>query len=230
MAVYHAREMQMNEPFKSPARTLIAAVLLCGVALSSGPARAASKEELDAHVRQTIEDLFRSSSAAKELSAKSVGMLVFPTVVKAGFIFGAEYGEGALQVGQTNLGYYNVVSASFGLQAGVQEKSLVLMFMTPDALNKFRERLGWKLGVDGSVAIATLGVGEDLDTETLRKPIIGFEFSNKGLMANLTLEGSKISRIDKGARDVPTVATSARPAPAKPTTLATSARPAPTKH
>jgi lipid-binding SYLF domain-containing protein len=192
--------MQMSEQFKSLTRTGIAAMLLCGIALSSGPAAAAPTEELDAHVRQSIEDLFRSSPAAKELSGKSVGMLVFPTVVKAGFIFGAEYGQGALQLGQTNLGYYNIVSASYGLQAGVQEKSLVLMFMTSDALNKFLQRKGWKLGVDGSVAIATLGAGEDLDTETLRKPIIGFEFSNKGLMANLTLEGSKISRIEKGAK------------------------------
>ncbi|HEX4584534.1 MAG TPA: YSC84-related protein [Burkholderiaceae bacterium] len=187
----------MSEQLENFTRTAIAAVLFFAIALSSGTAGAASTEELDAHVRQSIEDLFRSSSAAKELSAKSVGMLVFPTVVKAGFLFGAEYGEGALQLGATNLGYYNIVSASYGLQAGVQEKSVVLMFMTGDALNKFLQRKGWKVGVDGSVAIATLGVGEELDTETLKKPIIGFEFSNRGLMANLTLEGSKISRVEK---------------------------------
>jgi lipid-binding SYLF domain-containing protein len=190
-------EMPMSTMVASLTRGAIAALMLCGFVLSSAPAAGASKEELDAHVRQAIQDLYRTSSAAKELAAKSVGMLVFPTVVKGGFVVGAEYGEGALLVGQKTAAYYNIVSASLGLQAGVQEKSVVLMFMTPEALSKFRGSKGWKAGVDGSVALATLGAGDAIDTETLKQPIVGFVFNNKGLMANLTLEGSKISLIER---------------------------------
>ncbi len=193
----------MNATAESLKRTATA-LLLCGLALSlsSTPATAASREELDAHARQSIEDLYRASPAARQLAGKAAGMLVFPSVIKAGFWVGGEYGEGALDVGNKTVSYYNIVSASFGLQAGVQEKSVVLMFMTPQALAKFRESDGWKLGVDGSVAFVTLGAGKDLDTETLQKPIVGFVFNNKGLMANLTLEGSKISQIKRGGQDV----------------------------
>jgi lipid-binding SYLF domain-containing protein len=189
--------IDMNATIKHLQRTAITALMMCGLALSALPVAAASKDELDAHVRQSIEDLYRASPAAKQLAGKSAGMLVFPSVFKAGFWFGAEYGEGALEVGSRTVSYYNVISASFGLQAGVQDKSVVLMFMTPEALNKFRESDGWKAGVDGSVAFVTVGGGKDFDTETLQKPIVGFVFNNKGLMANLTLEGSKISRIDR---------------------------------
>jgi len=192
----------MSAILESLKRTVIPTLLLCGLALSSAPASAASKQELDEHVRQTIDDLYRASPAARQLAGRSAGMLVFPSVVKAGFWFGGEYGEGALDVGHQTVNYYNIISASFGLQAGVQEKSVVLMFTTPEALAKFRDSDGWKLGVDGSVALVTVGAGKDFDTETLQKPIVGFVFNNKGLMANLTLEGSKISQINRGGQDV----------------------------
>jgi lipid-binding SYLF domain-containing protein len=178
-------------------RAAIVALLLCGAALSSAPAAAASKEELDADVREAIQDLYKTSAAAKDLAARAAGMLVFPRIIKGGFIIGGEYGEGALLIDQKTVGYYNIGSASIGFQLGVQKKSVVILFMTPDALAKFRASEGWKAGVDGSVAIATLGVGEAIDSETAKKPIIGFVFSNKGLMYNLTLEGSKITRMDK---------------------------------
>ena len=84
-----------------------------------------------------------------------------------------------------------------GFQAGVQQKSVVLLFMTPQALERFRRSEGWKAGVDASVAIATLGAGDQLDTETARKPVVAFVFSNKGLMYNLTLEGSRITRLGR---------------------------------
>jgi len=182
-------------------RNAMAALLLCGFVLSSTPAAAASREELDAHAREAIADLYRASPAARELAGKAAGMLVFPSVIKAGFWVGGEYGEGALEVGQKTVAYYNIISASFGLQAGVQDKSVVLMFTTPAALAKFRESDGWKAGVDGSIAFVTLGAGKDFDSETLQKPIVGFVFNNKGLMANLTLEGSKISQIDKNDKN-----------------------------
>jgi len=160
-------------------------------------AQAGSRQELDAQVREAVQNLYRSSSAAKELVEKASGVLVFPRIIQAGIGIGGGFGEGALLLGEHTVDYYNIASASIGLQLGVQEKSVAIIFMTADSLAKFRESHGWKAGVDGSIAIATLGAGKELDTETLRKPIIGFVYSDKGLMFNLSLEGSKITRIEK---------------------------------
>jgi lipid-binding SYLF domain-containing protein len=159
--------------------------------------RAASKEEIDARVHEAVEQLYKTSSAAKELAGRARGMLVFPRIIKGGVGIGGEYGEGALLMGGRPVEYYNIASASIGFQLGLQEESVAILFMTDEALKRFRDSDGWKAGVDGSVAIATLGVGGALDTETIRKPIVGFVFSNKGLMYNLTLEGSKITRLKR---------------------------------
>jgi lipid-binding SYLF domain-containing protein len=177
-------------------RPLFFAVLFL---FAAAPAVAASKEEIDAQVKEAIETLYKQSSAAKDLGGKAAGILVFPKVTKAGVAVGGEYGEGALLVGGKTSGYYNTAAASIGFQLGVQQKSQVIMFMTQKELDKFLKQNndGWKAGVDGSVALATLGAGGQLDTETAKKPIIGFIFSNKGLMYNLTFEGSKITKIDK---------------------------------
>ncbi len=175
-------------------RPLLAAALLLFAAM---PAMAASREELDASVREAVNELYKHSSAARELAGKSAGMLVFPKVVKGGMVIGGEYGEGALLVGGKTAAYYSIAAGSIGFQLGVQQKSQVILFMNQRELDKFRKSEGWKAGVDGSVALATLGAGGQIDTETSKKPIIGFIYSNKGLMYNLTFEGSKISKIDK---------------------------------
>jgi lipid-binding SYLF domain-containing protein len=93
--------------------------------------------------------------------------------------------------------YYNTVGASFGIQHGVQARSVIIMFMTPEALAQFRRTKGWKVGVDGSVAIITVGVGGSVDSNKITSPVVGFILDPKGLMYNLTLEGSKITRISK---------------------------------
>ena len=175
-------------------QSLLASVLLVS---ASASAVNPSQEELDAEVREATAELYKHSSAAKELAGRAAGMLVFPKVLKGGIGIGAEYGEGALLVGGRTVAYYNIASGSIGLQLGVQQKSQVILFMTQSELDKFRKSEGWKAGVDGSVALATLGAGGQIDTETAKKPIIGFIFSNKGLMYNLTFEGSKITRIEK---------------------------------
>jgi lipid-binding SYLF domain-containing protein len=167
------------------------------LALFGSIAQAASKDELDAEVREAIAAFYQHTSAGKELAAKASGMLVFPNVIKAGVGIGGEYGEGALLVGGKTSAYYNIASASIGFQLGAQARSQIVLFMTPGALSKFRNSKGWKAGVDGSVALATLGAGGAVDSDTAKKPIIGFIFSNKGLMYNLTFEGSKISPINK---------------------------------
>ncbi len=160
-------------------------------------AYAASRAEIDAEVRQALKDFQRHTSAGHELSQKAAGMLVFPSVVKAGIGVGGEYGEGALLIGGKPVAYYNIAAASIGLQLGAQARSEIILFMTENALSKFRASEGWKAGVDGSIALVTVGTGGSIDTETAKKPIIGFIFSNKGLMANLTFEGSKITKIDR---------------------------------
>jgi lipid-binding SYLF domain-containing protein len=174
-------------------RALIATVLL---ALATS-ASAASKEQIDAEVRQALREFQQQTSAGHELSRKAAGMLVFPKVIKAGVGIGGEYGEGALLVNGQTVGYYSIASASIGFQLGAQMRSQVVLFMTGDALKGFRSSPGWKAGVDGSVALATLGAGGLIDTETAKQPIIGFIFSNQGLMYNLTFEGSKITRIER---------------------------------
>ena len=162
-----------------------------------GHSQAASAQEINAKVNQTLKEFYRHSPAGKELAQKAVAVLVFPEVIKAGIGIGGEYGEGALREGGKTTAYYNVASASIGFQLGAQLKSEVLLFMSKDALQKFRGSDGWEAGVDGSVAIATLGAGGEIDSNTIQQPIIGFIFSNKGLMYNLSIEGSKITRINR---------------------------------
>ena len=167
------------------------------VLFAAANAWAASREEINAEVRQTVQEFYKHTSAGKELSQRAAGMLVFPSVVKAGIGVGGEYGEGSLLVGGKPVAYYNIAAASIGFQLGAQARSQIILFMTDSALSKFRASEGWKAGVDGSVALATLGAGGAIDTETAKKPIIGFIFSNKGLMYTLTFEGSKITKIDR---------------------------------
>lgn len=165
----------------------------------AGPlnSHAARKVVLDARIEEAIEDFYDYSTAGKKLAERAAGMLVFPTVGKAGFGVGGEYGEGALIIKGKKAQYYSTAAASFGLQIGVQSKRHVILFMEEADLESFRKSEGWELGVDGSVAIATLGAGGEIDTKTLNQPIVAFIFSNKGLMANLSLEGTKITRIEK---------------------------------
>ncbi len=172
---------------------LVGAVALVAV---SG-ANAASKEEIDAEVRQALEAFYKHTSAGKELAHKASGMLVFPSVIKAGIGIGGEYGEGALLIKGKPAAYYNTAAASIGFQLGAQARTQIVLFMNDTVLNSFRNSKGWQAGVDGSVALATLGAGGAIDTQTVKEPIIGFIFSNKGLMYNLTFEGSKITKLDK---------------------------------
>ena len=172
---------------------IVAALLTLCV---SAPALA-SKEELDAKIRATIERLHRDVKAGEELSNRAEGMLVFPNVYKAGIAIGGAVGEGALLVNGETVQYYRTTGLSFGWQLGGQARSEVILFMTPDALKGFRESNGWQAGVDGSVAVIEFGVGKAVDSRNIRDPIIGFVFGNKGLMFDVSLNGSKYWRITK---------------------------------
>ena len=175
----------------------VCAILIAMLAIMTAPSRseAASAAAIDADANATLHSFVRQIGGAQELANKAAGILVFSSVIKAGIGFGGEYGEGILIVHQRTAGYYNLVSASFGFQLGVQERSVIIMFMTNEALAGFEASAGWKVGVDGSVAIVTLGAGGSIDTDKITDPVIGFILDPKGLMLNLTLEGSKISRI-----------------------------------
>ncbi len=165
--------------------------------LPTATAAVSSRAEIDAQSREALARLKEQTSAGAELASRAAGVLVFPKVLKGGVVVGGEYGEGQLRVGGVPTRYYRLASASVGFQLGVQQKSVVILFMTPESLDHFRRSKGWKAGVDASVAIATLGAGDQIDTETARKPVIAFVFSNKGLMYNLTLEGSRITPLGK---------------------------------
>jgi lipid-binding SYLF domain-containing protein len=173
-------------------------VLFAAFAILAQPQRseAASAGEIDREANNTLHSFVEQVAGARELANKAAGILVFPSVVKAGIGLGGEYGEGVMLNQQRVVGYYNLISASFGFQLGVQERSVIIMFMTQDALNQFDRTAGWKVGVDGSVAIITVGIGGSIDTDKVTSPVIGFIIDQKGLMYNLTLEGSKISRIN----------------------------------
>jgi lipid-binding SYLF domain-containing protein len=177
---------------------LIVAAFALGV-LAAGPsaAEAASGAEIERDANDTLHSFVRQIGGARELANKAVGILVFPSVIKAGIGIGGEYGEGLLIVDKRPAGYYNLISASFGFQLGAQQRAVIIMFMTQSALDAFYRRAGWKVGVDGSVAIITVGIGGSIDTDKVTEPVIGFILDQKGLMYNLTLEGSKISRIER---------------------------------
>jgi lipid-binding SYLF domain-containing protein len=176
----------------------VAAVCLLGpLGLPAAEAAVSSRAEIDAQSREALARLKEQTSAGAELASRAAGVLVFPEVLKGGLVVGGEYGEGQLRVGGVPTRYYRLASASVGFQLGVQKKSVVILFMTPESLDRFRRSKGWKAGVDASVALATLGAGDQIDTETARKPVIAFVFSNKGLMYNLTLEGSRITPLGK---------------------------------
>jgi len=172
-----------------------AALLIILASLLTSLSQAASKAEIDAHTKETLKEFYKYSSAGKALAAKASGILIFPKVIKAGFGIGGEYGEGALLINKKPVAYYATAGASIGFQMGAQIKSQVILFMEPSALKSFRNSEGWKVGVDGSVAIANFGAGGEIDTKTLEQPVIGFIFSNKGLMYDLSLEGSKFTKL-----------------------------------
>jgi len=174
--------------------SLLLTVILLGLPT---PGIAASKTELDARVQGALDELYERSPQARELARKAAGVLVFPRVVKAGFGVGGEFGEGSLLVDGQALQYYRVASASVGFQIGGQARTQVLMFMTDQALTDFRNNDGWEAGVDGSVALVEFGVGGDVSTHSGQEPIVGFVFGNKGLMYNLSLEGTKFWKVEK---------------------------------
>ena len=170
-------------------------IMVMGTVFLPARSQAASAKEIDINVDAAIKQFEAEVGGGSEFLKNAKGVLVFPKVIKAGIGIGGEYGEGALRIGGKTVDYYSTAAASIGFQLGAQSKKVILVFMQDTALKQFRESSGWEAGVDGSVALVELGTGGSLDTTNIKDPIVGFVFGNKGLMYNLTLEGSKFTKI-----------------------------------
>ena len=170
-------------------------IVIIAVPVTNGVA--ATAKEIDVSVDVVLERFQKQVKGAAEFAQGAKGLLVFANVKKAGLVVGGEYGEGALRVKGKTAGYYNVASASFGLQIGVQSKDMIIAFMTDEALKQFQESKGWQIGVDGNVALINIGAGGAINTKTIKDPIVAFVFDVKGLMADVSLSGSKITKLNR---------------------------------
>ncbi|HKT33584.1 MAG TPA: YSC84-related protein [Nitrospira sp.] len=177
--------------------TMIAGSVMMLTGWFTGPASAASAREIDAGVDDAIVKFEKEVKGGKGFLDSSKGMLVFPRVLKGGAGFGGEYGEGAFRIKGKTADYYNMFQGSFGLQLGGEVKTVYLVFLDEGAMNRFRDSEGWKAGVDGSVSLVTLGAGGTIDTNNMKDPIVAFVLGQKGLMYNLSFEGTKFTKQNK---------------------------------
>ena len=181
---------------------VLALFVILGLTLAMAPAASADRTALDDDVHAAIKLLLDTSPVAKELAKTGKGALVFPNVKKAGFLVGVLYGNGALVRAKQGGGYYiasyyNITSASYGYQLGVQTFGYVLALMTDAAVENVETSQGWELGVGPSVVIVDSGLAKTLTTETAKSDVYAFTFGQKGLMAGLGLQGSKVTRLNK---------------------------------
>ncbi len=170
-------------------------LLVVAMLLSPVSASAASAEEIDIKSDAALQSFKEQVKGAEAFLAKAKGVLIFPEIIKGGVVLGAEYGEGALRIGGKTIDYYSSAGGSFGLQLGLQRRTVIIVFLEQAALDSFQASKGWKAGVDGSVAVVEWGAGASLDTVKFNDPIVGFIFGNEGLMFNLSLEGSKYTKL-----------------------------------
>lgn len=188
--------MNATQP-RAPTLTLFAAAtFLAGALGASSSFAATTAQELDREAEQALENLVEQNSFAREVAAEATAVLIFPSIVKAGLVFGGAYGEGVLTESDTVIGYYNSVSASWGLQAGAQSYSYVVFLMNADAVDYLDESDGWEIGVGPTVVVVNEGLATNLSTSTLKDDAYAFIFDQQGAMASLSIEGTKITRIE----------------------------------
>jgi lipid-binding SYLF domain-containing protein len=176
---------------------LVAGMALVLFSFSLTASYAGSAREIDTSVNVALERFYKQVKGADVFAKNAKGMLILPGVVKAGLGIAGEYGQGALRVGGKTVDYYNIVGGSYGFTIGAEKMDIIIAFMTDEALKKFRGSAGWEAGVDGNVALISIGAGTRLDTTTMKDPIVGFVFDTKGLMADASLKGSKFTKLDK---------------------------------
>ena len=154
------------------------------------------RRSIDAAVQNAFSELYTQVPDSRDMVAKARGVLVFPSVISAGFVIGGSYGQGALRESGRTTGYYSTAAASVELLAGAESKSVFVLFMTPESLAKFKASNGWTAGADASITVINAGAKVSVDTRTLSAPVIGYVLSKRGLMANLSLDGTKFTRLD----------------------------------
>jgi lipid-binding SYLF domain-containing protein len=157
---------------------------------------AGERAQIDGNVDAALAKLHEAVPGSQQIEKEAYGVLVFPDVFRAGIGIGGEYGKGALRVQGKSVAYYSTGGASIGLQLGAETRSMVFMFMTTGALDDFQRSSGWDVGGDASVALVDVGASGAVDASRSGKPVIAFVFGNSGLMANLSLEGTKVSKLD----------------------------------
>jgi len=191
--------MERRTVMMAAAAVAASLTLLPGCTTNTSPSESAGqkKTEIDTAADATLATLYSSVNGSRELAAKSVGILVFPKILAAGLGIGGEYGEGVLKVGGSSVGYYKTTSVTWGFQAGAQSKALIMMFMTQEALDKFRNSSsGWTAGADASVAVIKTGAQGTIDTASAKAAVNAFALTNSGLMAGVTIDGTKVTKLE----------------------------------
>lgn len=180
----------------APKKALLLIVVFVALFISR-LACASTAEELNADAAQSLQALYQSNPLAEKIGRQAKAVLVFPKIIKAGLVFGGAYGEGVLLKDAQPHGYYNSVSASWGWQAGAQSYGYVVFLMNHHAVNYLGKSKGWELGVGPTVTVVNEGAAKNLSTTTLRKDAYAFVIDQQGLMASLSIEGTKISPIKR---------------------------------
>ena|SRR5450830_471199 len=187
----------MNHIKHSIQRLLLVAIAALSISAFSNVASAATAEDLNRDADQALQKLYKTNPFAEDIAKKAKAILIFPNIIKAGLVFGGSYGEGVLKQGSKIDGYYNSVSASWGLQAGAQSYGYVVFLMNDKALKYIHETKGWEIGVGPTVVVVDEGVAKNLSSSTLKDDAYAYIFDQQGLMASLSIEGTKISRIKR---------------------------------
>ena len=176
---------------------LAIALTAAGSLATANVANAATAEELNQQADMALESLYATNSVAKDISEQAEAVLVFPNIVKAGLVFGGAYGEGVMKQGGEVVEYYNSVTGSWGLQAGAQSYGYAVFLMNDEAVNYVKETQGWEIGVGPTVVVVDEGAAKNLSTSTLKDDAYAFVFDQQGLMAGVSIEGTKITRIKR---------------------------------
>jgi lipid-binding SYLF domain-containing protein len=180
--------------------SVLAAILMLTVGCTTTGPRSgdpdATRRSLDSAADDALSRLYVQATGSQQLVGQAKGVLVFPNVLEGGFVFGASRGNGVLRVGGRTVSYHTTTSGSWGLQAGAQSTAVFILFMTDEALKRFQDSRGWTVGTDASVTLISVGASAQVTTATAQQPVVGYVLSNRGLMAGITLEGTRIGRLD----------------------------------
>jgi lipid-binding SYLF domain-containing protein len=182
----------------SAAALAVGSITGCSTTTTSTPTASsadpmAKRQAIDANVDGALSRLYAQDPSAREMVAKARGVLVFPSIVSAGFVVGGSYGQGALRMRGKTERYYSTAAGSVGLLAGAESKAVYFLFMTQESLDKFLASNGWTVGADASVTVVNVGANAQVDSKTAQQAIVGYVLTNGGLMANVSLEGTKIT-------------------------------------